>query len=169
MLKKITNNQGVTLIELILVAALMSLIFAAVFSVYLAGQRTFIMTSNQASVQQEIRKVSNLIVEELEFAHSWEISGTIPTSFDSNYSYIYVENQVLHIRLRGELSTFSDVEYELSFLKAHEHVLRIRLEGTKDSNEFRFETEIRKLNEGIFNDIGGIGDKISIRFYTNNL
>lgn len=169
MLKKISNNQGVTLIELILVAALISLIFAAVFSVYLAGQRTFIMTSNQASVQQEIRKVSNLIVEELEFAHSWEISGTIPTSFDSNYSYIYVENQVLHIRLRGELSTFSDVEYELSFLKAHEHVLRIRLDGTKDSNEFRFETEIRKLNEGIFNDIGGIGDKISIRFYTNNL
>ncbi|MCD5413910.1 MAG: prepilin-type N-terminal cleavage/methylation domain-containing protein [Clostridiales bacterium] len=169
MLKKISNNQGVTLIELILVVALMSLIFAAVFSVYLAGQRTFIMTSNQASVQQEIRKVSSLIVEELEFAHSWEISGTIPTSFDSNYSYIYVENQVLHIRLRGELSTFSDVEYELSFLKAHEHVLRIRLDGTKDSNEFRFETEIRKLNEGIFNDIGGIGDKISIRFYTNNL
>ncbi|MBN4063004.1 MAG: hypothetical protein COA82_00565 [Alkaliphilus sp.] len=166
--KILSKNQGVTLIELILVTALMSLIFGAVFSIYLAGQRTFIATSNQASVQQEVRRVSNLIVEELEFAHSWEISDTIPTSFDNNYNYIYVEDKVLHIRIRGNLTTFSDVEYRIEFLKAHEHILRIRLQGTQDSNEIEFETEIRKLNEGIFTDIGGAGDRITVRFYTSN-
>ncbi|MGV8145085.1 MAG: PilW family protein [Alkaliphilus sp.] len=159
--KTLRDNQGVTLIELIFVAALMSLIFGAVFSIYLAGQRTFTMTRNQVTVQQDLRRVSNLIIDELAFAVNWEILEQIPMTFDDNYNYIYVENQNLHIRKKGALTSFSGTEYRIVFWKTPDSLLRVGLEGTQKENNFILETEIRKLNEGEFVGTTGGGIRFS--------
>lgn len=166
-MKSVTkNNKGITLIELIVVMAIMSLIFGAVFSVYLAGQRTFTKTRNQVDVQQNLRRVTNEIVKELAFARDWELLENIPTSFNPSYNYIYVENQILYIRRSGDLEVFDEIEYTISLTKTLDSLLGLRLEGRLNDHYFFIETEIRKLNEGVFTDRGSTSDRILIKYLT---
>lgn len=68
MLQRIRNKNGVTLVELILVIAVVGIIMAAALAFFLFGTRTFTLGSNQAKVQQEARLATTIVSQDLRTA-----------------------------------------------------------------------------------------------------
>lgn len=68
MLKHLKGQKGVTLVELILVIAVLGFVMAAALSFFLFGTRTFTLGSNQARIQQEARLATTIVAADLRTA-----------------------------------------------------------------------------------------------------
>ncbi len=82
---RLRNQKGITLVELILVIAVLGFIMAAALSFFLFGTRTFTLGSNQARVQQESRLVTTIVAADLRTALNVRVftaEGYTPDSDD---------------------------------------------------------------------------------------
>ena len=68
LLRKLKDQKGVTLVELILVIAVLGFVLAAALSFFLLGTRTFSLGSSQAKVQQEARLATTIVSGDLRTA-----------------------------------------------------------------------------------------------------
>lgn len=64
------DNKGITLIELIVVLALLSIVIAVAFNIFFVSTKTFDTGVDKAEVQQEARLVANEVTDSLKFASS---------------------------------------------------------------------------------------------------
>lgn len=69
-MKKLRNQKGITLVELIVALALISIFIMIGTNIFLLGNRSFKTGVDKASAQQDVRFVSNRIVDELKYAKS---------------------------------------------------------------------------------------------------
>jgi len=78
--KKLRNDKGVTMVELILVIVVVGFVMAAALSFFLFGTRTFTLGSNQAKIQQEARLATTIVSQDLRTAINVraEYSGGAP-------------------------------------------------------------------------------------------
>lgn len=74
-MKKIKyNNKGVTLIELLIVLAIMVIILQVIYSLFFVGNKSFNTSKNKGFAQQDARIASTLINSELRTAKKISIS-----------------------------------------------------------------------------------------------
>lgn len=95
------NKKGVTLIELLIVLAILGIALSLGFSFSIFGMRTFDGGINKSEIQFDARMVSKFLTDELRNAISLELID-IPASFtNDNFNYIYIINNTLVHRYNG--------------------------------------------------------------------
>lgn len=92
------KSRGITLVELQIALALVSLVLALGYSFYFFGTRAFTRGDKQSQVQFDMRMASSFITREVRTATKLDVIPTpTPTTFLPNYHYIFVkDNQIIH-------------------------------------------------------------------------
>lgn len=62
------NNKGVTLIELLIVLAIMGIVFQVIYSIFFIGNKSFNTSKNKGFAQQDVRIASTYIINEIRTA-----------------------------------------------------------------------------------------------------
>ena len=65
---RLSNRSGFTLVELMLAMAISGIIMAAIYSVYIAQQRTYLAQEQIAQMQQNIRAAMDILTREIRMA-----------------------------------------------------------------------------------------------------
>ncbi len=92
-MKKVTkkSKSGLTLVELIVSSALLTLVLAVAFAALLFGQRTFRGGSTQSAIQADLRLASDVIRDETRYASDLQILDDLQVdAMDADKSYIYL-------------------------------------------------------------------------------
>jgi prepilin-type N-terminal cleavage/methylation domain-containing protein len=95
----ITNNEtnilkiksGVTLVELLIAIAIMSIVMSLIFGIYLSSVKTFKQAEINSKNQFEVRMAADFITKELRYATGAQVLS-ISQAAGSGYYDIYVEN-----------------------------------------------------------------------------
>jgi prepilin-type N-terminal cleavage/methylation domain-containing protein len=124
-IKRLKNNNGLTLVELLVALSLVSIVLAVALMISLMGLRTFRMDINQSDVQHEVRRTSAKINEVLRNAIAIETSTSTSgadinveselNNLDSTCTITVVDNILtLHIWAKKDSITNNTVSYELT-------------------------------------------------------
>lgn len=145
------NKNGFTLVELIIVIAIMGVILAAVTTMFFFSNDTFGKTSDQQTVQSDVRLISTFIEDELQYAHELEVLSAIPVTPEATKRYIYLENDRIMFKEENASveeikSAFDFIDYTLTFNKYNSTVLNYQLTGEFDESSFTVDSDIEVLN-----------------------
>ncbi len=88
--KCICCEQGFTLVELLVAMVVASIVFAAIYSVYVVQQRHYIAQTQVAEMQQNIRAAMNLIMRDIRMAGYDETGNASATIEDIQTDLIYM-------------------------------------------------------------------------------
>ncbi len=69
----LSDEDGITLVEILIVLALIGIVHGLAFSLYYFGATAFSGGENQSIVQQRIRLASRIITDEVRYAYSVEL------------------------------------------------------------------------------------------------
>lgn len=101
------NRNGFSLVELMVVVALLGTIIAVGYQLLFFGQNSFKKGEAQSILQNEIRTASDFISREIRNAYVdptaidpivFTLESGPPATFDSGYCYIYCENSKICYR-----------------------------------------------------------------------
>ena len=149
------SKSGVTLVELLLVIALLSLVIGITYSLLLFGMRTYAKGNDQTEVQFDIRFTADAVTNELRYASLVEIhpdSLSIPASIDDDSRYIYLLNEdgVDKLVFEGEdyLKKYPlGTNGQIHFTKGtSDKILNFVLSGTRNNQDFSIDSEVAILN-----------------------
>ena len=157
------KNAGVTLIEVIISLAIISIVIVMGSSLFTFGTRTFGQGGMQSDIQFDVRMVSDFITAEVRNATSLEVInvGDIPNTADS-YHYIFLEAETIKHRSPGEIDkrnktgpiikNTSDFAFELKRLN-NSYLLYCQIIGTKGNQRYELDTEVllNNINSGTIN------------------
>jgi prepilin-type N-terminal cleavage/methylation domain-containing protein len=106
-----TDERGVSLVELIIVLALMSLVLAVGYMFYDFGVRSFNVGEARSNVQQNVRVASDYIARELRYSFEVQLldnTFAIPESVDDDFNYIFIngDGAVEHRSIDGSTVLF---------------------------------------------------------------
>ena len=88
------RKRGITLIELIIVIAILGLVISLGFSFVIFGQNIFGKGSTQAEIQSELRLANDIVKNELRYATVIELLPSVGTVINGS-SYIYIDGNRL--------------------------------------------------------------------------
>lgn len=177
MLRKSYNNKkGVTLIELILVLAILTIVIGSAYSLFSFGSKTFTGGSKQYNAQNSTRLIVDYITKEIRFATDLSVQSVSLSenqiTDNEHYSYIYIKNGSLHHSLY-DLATNSrnsrvlqgDIsEANSSFNKINNSTLGITMTSNGNNQEYFIDTEVNLPNFKLMSaSINGTSD-LALRY-----
>jgi prepilin-type N-terminal cleavage/methylation domain-containing protein len=161
-----SNKKGVTLIELIVVLAILGIVLSAIFSVQLFGTKTFNIGTNQSDIQNDLRLTAQKITDEIRYAENAHIYAAVP-AFESQYKYIYYDAVDKSIKFKIGNGTPSIIggnagNKNLSFKKIGNKLVQFSVTATKQTQNFNIQSDINLVNLGtgsISGDTTGVAVK----------
>lgn len=129
MRRHIKEQQGLSLIELVIVLSLLGLVLSVGYNYLNFGLSSYARGEKQTIAQHGLRLTSNLVKNELRYARSVEII-VVPDGFGSNdavegYGYFYIDNDsIMQIDPAGQVKVLSDgpadeLDYSITFLASN--------------------------------------------------
>lgn len=162
----VSNKAGFTLIELIVVIAIMGIATSAIFSMNLFGIKTFASGQSIAQKQFETRTAADFITKQLRYASSVTFLTSIPTPTVGAYD-IYLNGGSIVFNNNGVktippgLNNVSD--FTLTFLSGTNNVLNYTV-GKTVNTEFNITSQVTALNSPSFITVSA---PIGIRYTYN--
>jgi prepilin-type N-terminal cleavage/methylation domain-containing protein len=173
MLKSVKNESGVTLVELIIVLAIIGIVVTMASSVQLFGLKTFNMGQDQYNSQYNIRRASEYITKELRYAQTMEILSAVPAAFETGKKYIYVDGSSIK-NYKGGLDIIIVHDSASSFTPSiifnespvNSKILNFEINGIYDGQNFSISTEVLPVNIAATDPdpIMGVADGIAISY-----
>lgn len=163
----LNRNAGFTLVEILVVLAIMLIISATAFSLLFFGQRSFSKTQEHAYIQSSIRLPMSVLSKELRNADEIELLTSIPSPpMGSPYYEVYVHpttKQLVYYK-EGVLSSLpgvDDIQYAFQAQKVEPNVLSFTL-GKFATSTYDETTKIAAVNTTDI--ISSTGTIIGIRY-----
>lgn len=145
------DQRGFTIIEVVIVAALMVIILAGGYAFYTAGQRMFHSGSEQADLHGQVRLAAEKIARELRFAEEvalldgdWDPATAVTDN--CNYLYYDTANRALAILDSCGTHIFSAGAISELLFFAEGKMLLITIKGESGSDDFLLESSVKPLN-----------------------
>lgn len=145
-------NKGVTLIELIIVIALIGIVISVIFSMFFFGSGTFFRGESQYGLQTEARFAIESLSRDLRFVREIEIiddfSSGIPEPYETIVYFDSVNNEIVK-SFAGITTTYklnSSSSNPLLFKKTSNNTLHYTLDGQDGSQNFILQSDILLLN-----------------------
>ena len=140
------NKRGITLVELIISIALVSLVIASAFSLFVFGDSTFRGGTAQHNLQNDMRFAIEELTDDLRYATELEIlSGFDSNSLDPFENYIYYEaGEIVKLRYgrtERRIPFNTDEEKPLKFEFATDKII-ITASGINEMNNKSYELDI---------------------------
>ena len=141
------NQKGFTLVELIVVLAIIALVMGVMSSVFIAATKTFEKGLDQYDLQANIRLASDFIINEVRNAS--EISLTRPDS-PNDYNKIFFKNNMVSYKPAGSARidltpAIIDVRRDINFSLTQtgsQYMLEITIEAVQDENDYSITTQV---------------------------
>ena len=149
------KNKGLTLIELIIVVAILGIIITFMFTFFQFNYSTFFRSKSNYYVQTNLNEVLRTIDEELRFADQITIYEKYDEyKFDNNKNYIYLKDNIIKLKkANGEIKnlTSNDIKISELFFYINNNLITINIEDIEGENmskdeEFNIEYTIELLN-----------------------
>ncbi len=164
------DQRGFTLVEVIIVSAILLLVIAGVYSFFTFGQRVFRSGSGQADLHASVRLAAEKISRELRFAGEVELleENWDPASASTDeHSYIYYDSNNLCLMLldsTGARAISSPIISNVIFSADPEEgkILLFTIQGEEGSAVFALDSSVRPMN--LSNNIAGAGNAPALRF-----
>ncbi len=170
--KTIHNNEGFTLVELLVSLLLIGVLLGLIFFIYFYGTNTFNKGSKQTFVQQDTRIISEIITKEIR--NSKAISNNLSNvlSADDNYYFelLFDANQLVKKKYNkvGDVlettrfaDTLSDLSFEIS--SNNNDIIIVKIMTLDDNQQFSTSQEILINNTDSIKAFEGLANNI---FYT---
>lgn len=166
-LHKTIKRKGVTLIELVVVIALIGIVISVVFSMFFFGRNTFSRGENQYDLQTEGRFAIESLSQDLRFVREIEIvddfSVASPDPYETMLYYDSANNQIVKsfagITTVYELNTSS--VSPLVFKKSSSNRLHYMLTGEDSGQNFTVQSDITLLNVSDI-DVSALTDTVNL-------
>lgn len=163
MFKKLLENQGLTLVELIITVAILGIIISFMYTFFYFNYDTLLRTGTRYEIQSNLNQAIKTVEDELRYADEIYIYDKKDEGgFDNNKNYIYIkDNDIRIIKANNEQKIFSaeDVEiYESEWdFKLERNLITIDIKGKYISNdeEFNIKHTIELLNIEEDDDLKG--------------
>ena len=164
MKKNVLGKDGVTLMELLIVISLMLLVMGLGYSLYFYAQKSFSNYEARWIVQNEARSISRYLEDQLDTIYQLEILDNNPVSFDDEYTYLWNEDNQIHIRY------IDDDDEVVSTTLNHESDLTVEFIRGKDSkgnfinNFLQFQVVSNDVDYSVLNgvELRNLGKNMSI-------
>lgn len=153
--KACKNEQGFSLIELLIVLLLMGLVFGIGYGIFGFTVSTFARSETKANTQQNMRLVMQHIENEVRYAKTVEILADEPTSIpaDDPGTYIFINDAgKLEIASKDNNWILSDTLMDntgflLTFKREENNLLGIEVGNTKDTRVIYTKLNIINLSD----------------------
>lgn len=145
------NEKGITLIELLIVLALLGIVLAIGYNIYFFGQRTFTIGETQTNLQRDVRFASAFITREVRYATELEVRNDVDNV--SGYNYIYLNNnRITHRNASGQITekTYAVIDL-MSFVVVkpvgvNNFLLGFTINGSDEDRSYDLESEVMLYN-----------------------
>jgi prepilin-type N-terminal cleavage/methylation domain-containing protein len=174
MLNFLHDKRGFTLIELIVVMAIVGLIITMAFSFYVFGSNTLTIGENQSNVQHNVRMAAKYITNELRIARTVEILNAMPAEIDiePQKNYIFIDgNTITHIKreesiekdIFHEASTEFSIDMTFNINVDNGKILNFKIDAEYDDQDFEVLSEVLIVNMASTDNITGTtGGKVIV-------
>ncbi|MDW7673464.1 MAG: type II secretion system protein [Bacillota bacterium] len=161
----IKNEQGITLVELLVALTLITAVMAVGYSFLIQSVNIFNRGSDQTNLQQNVRIVASHIEEQLRYASGVELTANMPMSPNENKNYIYLQEGVIKFKEAGEEpvnilgESYALVFDELSFTQGKlPNTLYYKIGAKQRKQEYNLVSELVILNiaEPITGEAGAV-------------
>ena len=150
--------------ELLIVISLMLLVMGLGYSLYFYAQKSFSNYEARWIVQNEARSISRYLEDQLDTIYQLEILDNNPVSFDDEYTYLWNEDNQIHIRY------IDDDDEVVSTTLNHESDLTVEFIRGKDSkgnfinNFLQFQVVSNDVDYSVLNgvELRNLGKNMSI-------
>lgn len=147
-------ENGFTLVELLVVLAIVVVVLSIGYRLLFFGQDTFSKGEDRYSVQESAQLASDLITRELRFANKVIILPDIPSRFDTDKRYFYLDDSGVLKHYLGHGNTVDAVGSlnigiqftDLNFKKTKDDVLAFSLATASDFSDFSTDSAVQILN-----------------------
>jgi len=172
----ISKEQGFSLVELVVVASLLSTILALAYSFWHFGFSSFVSAEKRSDVQQNIRLATDFIHREIRFSSSVALldAADVPAAIyiRDNIHYILLNNDTTIEYRAGNTSKSipeniaDEVRFALNFTKSGDDLLTVQVHGTvNNAQPISLSSQVRLENLRHFNRaITGSTTGTAIRF-----
>lgn len=150
----VRRTAGVTLVELIIVLAIMSIVIVAGFQVHAFSQRTASRGLIEAQIQTQQRMAADFVLRELRYAGNVRIMADMPAaaSIDLNTRYIFIHSSgVPYIMESGVARAIPGVENtntaSMQFTPIDNQTVGFRIETENKGQTHVLESSVALLNE----------------------
>jgi len=176
MIYPINNRKsGFTLIELIIVLAIMGILTTLVFSMFSFNNNIFFSANKQYNIQNDVRLGIDTISEKLRFATSLTITDVSTSEAEiashQPYNYIYVKASTIKIAIYNETTHLHSIQtlggsgiisdIGTSFTKVDDSTLGIALLGVDGTKNYQVSSNISLKNFAIIKPTPVIEGNIS--------
>lgn len=149
----ISNNRGITLVELIISIAIMGVITLAIISFFDFGNKSFIYGKKKSDLQHQVQLVSDIITEEIRNATEISLIAT-PASFTADsYCYIAISGQKIILVDNGISTDKTEAiinenvpMFTLTRLSNGNNFVSFTISGTIDSQDYEVTTKVALNN-----------------------
>lgn len=168
------KRSGISLIELVVVLAILGLVLTTVFSILLFGQKSAKLSEETATNQFDVRQPMKATIELLRYASEVEILSSKPLTFDATFKYILFDsdsNDSLKYYTGGltvskpGFSSIEGLSFRVEKVEGNLKKLRITI-GKAGDHQFDLETEIL-INNLSDSGIAGESSGSFIKFKNN--
>ena len=150
--KRLDFKSGFTLIELIVIIAIMGIVIAMAYSIGDFGNRSFNNGSVKSDIQSDTRLAANYITKELRYSSNAEILPSFPITPVTSKKYIYVENGILKQYYNGIITKIiGDTSKNIiaTFQIQNSKTVNFNIQETFKNQTFKLNSTILLLNIGV--------------------
>lgn len=176
-MKKTLNKKGLTLLEIIITIAIISIIIPVAFSVFGFGNSTFKRGISRRDIQQNVRNISSLLVDEIRYANKdddvMDIVKQIPIDSyrDEKTVYIVVDSEGIskyegkNLEPSFRLGNNTGIKFEWTEIKVSDDLrsIKIKLTGKEGDSSYDVESSVVPLNGNIENMSGNTDGNLLVR------
>lgn len=153
MIIKLKEEQGVTIVELLIGLSLLGVVLGVAYSLYFFGMTSFSRGQQQASRQQEARFISRVLSDELRYAREIEVLDVKSENFLEDDSFFYIDErgnvvkaEATKTTILAELGDYDLLSLRFATSSDEGRVVDITIGVTSNSREYELSTSVLLLN-----------------------
>lgn len=138
-MKSIKNRNGLTLVEIIIVIAIIGILSAVASSVFFSGTKSFEFSKDKGFAQQEARLAATIITRELRTAVEWSVNADSASMADAGFKKIDKDSfdNVSSISFSSEGNNILLVKLTAEETNANQNIeFKVLLENSQDLSVF---------------------------------
>ncbi|MCM0650755.1 Ig-like domain-containing protein [Clostridium swellfunianum] len=163
------KNSGITLIELIITLAIVSLVIAMTFSMNIFANNTFSKGIKKSDVQSTLRLAADYVTKQLRFSGEVELLPAKPADLDSDTEYIYIDSStgsLIHYSngvYKTIINSSGGISTNIEFQQQDHQTVYFKISSTLKGEDFSVDSSVIALNLGN-NIIQGLSPSYAISF-----
>ncbi len=144
------KRKGVTLIELIIVMAIMAILITITTQVLFSTGVVFKRTNDSANIQNQSLVLSRIVTDDLKYGTEVAILSSTPTTFDESINYIYEKDGEILLKAPHlgpkVLSNTQGIAQKVTFTKLRDNSISVGIELLKGSTAYENQSVVTFLN-----------------------